>query len=927
MDFRRYVREQLPPLTIAREPEIVDELALHLGELYREARASGLDHDEALCSRSRRDPHRIERLRPRSRSRESRAPRLDRRPLAGAGRRHSYTLTLHGADPWLPIFVAILRYAVRMLARTPAFTFVICLTLALGIGATAVIFSAVDAVLLQRAPVADPSSVTSIYTTSSDGRDRFSTTSYPDYVDLRDSGIFGGLVAFASVPFVLQGSNGAESLPGELVTGNYFDVLGVRIPLGRTFSVDEDKPGAPIRVVILSHGAWTARFGADRNIVGRQITLNGNSYSIVGVAPRGFVGPILGRAPEIWAPMALQPELRPPSAGLRRALGGTNMLAARGPRWMNMIGRLAAGKTVAGTAAAADTLSARLDASYQSTNRGRRFTVVPLGDGPGVRTSARPMLRLLSASVVVVLLIACANVASLLLARAVTRRREVAVRMAVGAGRGRLVRQWLTESVLLALMGSLGGLLIAWWGAPLLHQFGIPASINLGVTPRVFLFTFAVAVGSGVLFGLAPVLQTLRRNTVEALRDEGGAVASGVGATRMRSTFVVVQVALSLMLLVGAGLFLRTLKNATEVNLGYDIDRVLLADINMDVRGYSQDAGQAAYGQLLERVKALPGVEAAGAARVTVLSGGARTISVSTDGRPVANDSSNSIDVRANVISDGYLDALGIRLQNGRNFSPADAPGTPRVTIISASLGAKLFPGADPLGRTVMAGNDPLQVVGVVPDTVYRSALEQNPPPFLYAPLAQNYESGITLHVRVAGEPTGQIAALRRVLSEVDPQLVLGRPRVLRDEFERSIGDQRMMATLVGLFGVVALALAAIGLYGVMAHLATQRTTEIGIRLALGANPASILRLMLSDGLRLVALGSVPGAGGSICRRPFRAEPAVRSRTNRPRHVRRRLRDAAGRRHRRMLDSGAKGDACRTGVGAARELRTMNYEL
>ena len=380
----------------------------------------------------------------------------------------------------------------------------------------------------------------------------------------------------------------------------------------------------------------------------------------------------------------------------------------------------------------------------------------------------------------------------------------------------------------------------------------------------MFLFTFAVAVGSGVLFGLAPVLQTLRRNTVEALRDEGGAVASGVGATRMRSTFVVVQVALSLMLLVGAGLFLRTLKNATAVNLGYDIDRVLLADINMDVRGYSQDAGQAAYGQLLERVKALPGVEAAGAARVTVLSGGARTISVSTDGRPVANDSSNSIDVRANVISDGYLDALGIRLQNGRNFSPADAPGTPRVTIISASLGAKLFPGADPLGRTVMAGNDPLQVVGVVPDTVYRSALEQNPPPFLYAPLAQNYESGITLHVRVAGEPTGQIAALRRVLSEVDPQLVLGRPRVLRDEFERSIGDQRMMATLVGLFGVVALALAAIGLYGVMAHLASQRTTEIGIRLALGANPASILRLMLSDGLRLVALGSVLGLAGAF---------------------------------------------------------------
>ena len=436
--------------------------------------------------------------------------------------------------------------------------------------------------------------------------------------------------------------------------------------------------------------------------------------------------------------------------------------------------------------------------------------------------------------------------------------------MAVGAGRARLVRQWLTESILLALIGSIGGLLIAWWGAPLLHQFGIPPAVSLGVTSRVFLFTLAVAVGSGLLFGFAPVLQTVRRNTVDALRDEGGAVASGASATRMRSMFVVAQVALSLMLLVGAGLFVRTLKNATSVDLGYDVDRVLLADINMDVRGYSQDAGQAAYAQLLERVSAMPGVDAAGAARVSVLGGGARTISVSTDGRPVANDNSNGMDVRANVISDRYLDAMGIRLASGRNFLPSDAKGAPRVSIISTSLAAKLFPGVDPLGRTVMVGNDPLQVIGIAPDTVYRSAIEQNAPPFLYVPLAQNYESGITLHVRVAGDPKAQIAPLRRVLHDLDPQLVLGRPRVLREDFERSIGDQRMMATLVGLFGAVALLLAAIGLYGVMAHLAGQRTTEIGIRLALGARPSSILRLMLSDGLRLVAFGSVLGFIGAF---------------------------------------------------------------
>jgi putative ABC transport system permease protein len=540
------------------------------------------------------------------------------------------------------------------------------------------------------------------------------------------------------------------------------------------------------------------------------------------------------------------------------------MLTARGPRWMSMVGRLAPGQSLPAAAAAADALSARLDETYPTTNRGRRFTVVPLGTGPGLRMTTGPLLRVLTGAVVVVLLIACANVASLLLARAVTRRREVAVRMAVGAGRGRLVRQWLTESFLLALLGGAGGLILAWWTAPVLYGFGIPETIPLGVTSRVFVFTLIVAVASAMVFGLAPVLQTLRRNTVEALRDEGGAVSSGARAMFLRSTFVVTQVALSVVLLVAAGLFLRTLRNATSVDLGYDVDRVLLADINLDVRGYSQDAGQAAYSRILEKAKALPGVEAAGAARVTVLSGGSRVSTVSTDGRPVARDNSNGMDVRANVISDAYLDAMGIRPRLGRNFLPSDAAGAQAVTIVSESLAATLFPGADPIGRTVMLGDTPLQVVGVSPETVYRSAVDATPMPFLYVPLLQNYESGVTLHIRAAGDPLALIAPLRRALAEIDPQLVLGRPRLLRDEFDRSLGDQRMMATMVGLFGFVAVALAAIGLYGVMAHLAGQRTPEIGLRLALGAQPASIFRLMLTDGLKLVAIGAAIGLAGAF---------------------------------------------------------------
>ena len=864
MDFRPHVRRHLPPLAIEREPEIVDELALHLADLYREARTAGASHDEAVARALAALPEWSMQFAKDLESASRALPGL----IADRWRaRHdvgAFPPSSTRGGSMLADLQRDVRYAIRMLARTPGFTFVICLTLALGIGANTVIFSAVDAVLLRAAPVADPSSVASVYTGSADGRERFSVSGYPDYVDLRDSGVFQSLAAFAGIPLVLQTPEGAESIPGQLVTGNYFDVLGVRIPVGRSFSADEDRAGSGIRVVVLSYAAWQNRFGGEASAVGRTISLNGNSYTIIGIAPRGFTSPVLGAAPEMWAPSALQPELRPPSAGVRRGLGSSNLLTARGLRWMNMVGRLAAGQSIASAAAAADAVAVRLEATYPSSNRGRRFTVVPLGTGPGIRTATSPLLRLLSVAVIVVLLIACANVASLLLARAVTRRREIAVRMAVGAGRGRLVRQWLTESVLLALLGGSGGLLIAWWMAPVLHGFGIPETVPLGVTNRVFVFALFVSVASAVLFSLAPVIQTLRRNTVEALRDEGGAVASGVHATRMRSMFVVMQVALSVVLLVGAGLFLRTLRNATAVDLGYDVDRVLLADINLDVRGYSQDAGQGAYSRILEKAKALPGVEAAGAARVTVLSGGSRVTSVSTDGRPVAADNSNGMDTRANVVSDGYLDALGVRMKAGRNFSPSDTAGAPLVTIISDSLAARLFGAQDPIGRPVTIGNRAYQVIGVVPDTVYRSAIEANPLPFLYVPLLQNYEAGVTLHLRSPGNPLLLIPALRQALTEVDPHLVLGRPRLLRDEFERSLVDQRMMATMVGLFGLLAIVLAAIGLYGVMAHLAGQRTGEIGLRLALGAEPRTIFRLMLTDGLRLVAVGAVIGLAGAL---------------------------------------------------------------
>jgi predicted permease len=450
-------------------------------------------------------------------------------------------------------------------------------------------------------------------------------------------------------------------------------------------------------------------------------------------------------------------------------------------------------------------------------------------------------------------------------ARSVSRRRETAVRAAVGASASRLVRQWLTESMLLAMLGGWCGVLLARWGAPLLHLAGIPATVSLAVNVRVLLFSFAVAAAAGVLSGLAPILHTLREDTIAALRDEGGAVATGVRAARWRRAFVVFQVAVSLMLLVGAGWFLRTLRNAHAVALGYQIDSTMVADINLDVRGYSQEAGSAVYRQILDRLQSAPGVVSAGAARVTVLSGGARTVSISLDGLRIREDLTNNLDVRVNVISDGYLQSLGIPVLRGRDFTAADGAASMPVAIVSQSLAARLWPGQDPIGKPVGDGTSKNTVVGVVPDTVYRHALEREAPPFYYIPLAQNYEAGVGLHLRVAeGDPLSLLPAVRSAVHDVDPRIAVARPQRLREVFEQSIASQRMMATLVGAFGALALLLATVGVYGIMEHVAAQRRAEIGIRLALGAVPSSIFGLILGDGLKLVAIGTAIGLAAAF---------------------------------------------------------------
>ena len=747
------------------------------------------------------------------------------------------------------------------------------MTLALGIGATAVIFSAIDAVLLRDAPVADPERVVSVYmqyapraTTNPSGGPQLGGASYLDYTDLRASGVLADLATFGNTEISLDAESGAERVEAQIVSGNYFDVLGVRPAIGRTFMPPDDVQGSPVRVVVISYRLWQDRFGADADIVGRSITVNGNSYDVIGVAPRGFRGAMLGDASDAWLPLALQEEVRPPSAGpLRRRLGGLSMLGVRDVRWLSMVGRLRDGQSVTEAAAALDVVGQRLAAAYPDANRDKSATAVALGTGPGVRTRTRPVLVLLATAVALVLMIACANVAGLMLTRASGRQREVAVRMAMGAGRGQLLRQWLTEAVLLGLAGSAAGLLLAVWTPSILRGLGIPESVDLSVNLNVLAFTLAVGVTSGLVFGIAPVLQFVRKDALSGLRDDGGAVVGG-SAVRLRSAFVVVQVALSLVLMVGAGLFVRTLMQAYAVDLGYSVDRMLVADLPLS-EGYTPESGLALYDELLASISGLPGVTSAGAARVTVLSGNNRTVGISTDGRPLRDDRSNAIPIRVNVVSRGYLDAMGIRVLAGRQFDETDVQSSPRVAIISRALGERLWPGANAIGRVMVWQDGPLQVIGVVPDTVYLRSTEREPQPFFYLPLSQNYENGVSLHIRTAGDPLSLLNAVRQVTRSLDPKLALTRPRPLVDDFQSSVETERLLARLSTMLSGLALLLAAVGLYGVMAYTVRQRTREVGLRLALGATPGVIMQLIVGRGARLIAIGvglGLLGAAASV---------------------------------------------------------------
>ena len=752
-----------------------------------------------------------------------------------------------------------LRLAFRMLVKSPSFAVVAIVALALGIGVNTTMFGIVNTLLLRPLPVGNPEQLVQIYT--DDARNGRAPNSYLNFVDYaKQNAVFSGIAAYQFVPMALSVAGITSNISAQIVSGNYFSVLEVTPALGRAFLPEEDATPNGIPVVVIAHRFWQ-KLGGDAGIVGSTLTLNGRPFTVVGVAPPSFTGTDVGLTPDLWVPTAMRGWVTP---------GVQDWFENRRALMLNVIARLKPGISLSQAEAQMKTIAQQLQNAYPEMNKDRTVALASLEEaktqgigGPGNESSVRNVSILLLAAAGGILLISCANVANLLLARAPTRQREMAVRLALGAGRGRIIRQLLTESLLLALLGGIGGVVLASWLGDVLVSLVPATPVPLAIDPspdvRVLFYAFLMALLSGVIFGLAPALQTVRRDLTQALRER--AATSGNGSTRwnVRNFLVVAQIAMSLLLLIGSGLFLKAFHKAQAIDPGFRTENLALLSFDLNLAGYDAARALQALREILEQARQNPQVRSADVGEWVPLGFGGIGKTIYVEGRESDADLNRKF---ANVatISAQYFETLGIPFVKGRKFTEADAePNAAGVAIINETMARQLWPGEEAIGRTFRFFQaEPLAVVGVARD-VKAVTLNEAPTAMVYVPLRDAPKGTVTLFIHTAADPGPMLVEARQLLRAMDTHIPIIYEKTIRDHMAFALWPSWMGAVLLGSFGLLALVLASMSVYGVMAYSVTQRTRELGIRMALGAQSWEVVRLVMRQGMSLAAVGLIVG--------------------------------------------------------------------
>lgn len=752
------------------------------------------------------------------------------------------------------------RYAVRGLLKRPGFVAVAVITLALGIGANTAIFTLVNMVLLKSLPVDQPQQIVSVALRGKG--DAMSAFSFPNYRDFRDrNDVLSGLLVYRFVPLSLSRSGANERIWGFEVSGNYFDVLGVKAIKGRTFNQDEDKTPLANPIGVLSYDSWQKRFGGDPNIVGKDVLLNDHQFKVIGVAPAGFKGTELIYTPEIWLPSSMMKWVEP----------GADWIENRNTRNFFANGRLKPGVSARQAEASLNLLAQQLAKEYPDTNEGQSVKVFPPGFIlPDLRGAVVNFTWVLMGAVALVLIVTCTNLAGLMLARATDRRREIAIRLAMGANRIRLIRQLLTESLLLSIVGGVAGVMLAFWIVDVLLAFkppiDFPLSMDITIDWHVLLFSLCVSLIAGAIFGLAPALQATRPGLSQTLRETSA--QGGAARTRLRSVLVVAQIAISLVVLIAAGLVVRTLQQLQTMNPGFDSQNALMMAFDLNLQGYDEQRGQQFYRQLTERVQALPGVKSATISSYIPLTLNYNSRDIFIEGQPAERGENVPTSMNASA-GPRYFETMRTPLLQGREFTDQDQPKSEPVAVVNEAFVKRLMPNvsssAEAVGKRFAFGSARgpyMRIVGVVQTGKYFNIAE-DPRPFVWTPMSQDYQSNGILTVRTDGNPDALLGAVRKQVQTIDPNLPLYDVKTLTEHMRFALFPPRIAATVLGVFGLVALLLSAIGIYGITSYTVAQRTHELGIRLALGAQRSDVLKLVLRHGFKLTMIGAALGLGGA----------------------------------------------------------------